>query len=141
MDDDLLARADDLNHRIEEQAPSINDLMAYSAKSRRLTLIGLVLSVVLAVMLVAIALVTLQVRDNALHLARVDDVAKAVAENLRRTCEDANADKAKEAELWQQIFDFPPSPDQTPAQKSRAAAIEVFVRSVYAPDDCSVVAP
>lgn len=120
MDDDLLARADDLNHRIEVQAPSLNDLMAYSAKSRKLTTIALVLSIVMALTVVALSLVVLQVRANS------------------QTCGKFNEFKAGEAELWQSIFDIPPRPDQTAQDKVDAAAIKKIVDRIFAPTDCAV---
>lgn len=116
--EDLKARADDLNHRIEEQT-DINTLLAYSRRSRRLAAFGAVLSLVLAVTIVVLGVVVMQVRSNA------------------QTCSDFNKFKAGEAELWGSIFDIPPRPDQTAEQKAQAAVIEAISQRIFAPSDCN----
>lgn len=134
--DDIVARAVDLEQRIDDHGPAIDDLLAYAQKSRRMTTVALALSVAVSLLGAGLTLVVVKVRDASVQLARSDDVAAALAANLVERCETINANRAGEAELWNVILNASTTPPQTETQRKRVAAIAAIVERIYAPSDC-----
>ncbi len=139
--DDVVGRAKALERRIDERNPVILELLDHAKRNRRVSRMAFALGVVLAIVVAVLGYTVVQVQGNTENVARVRDVAIAVAAALKETCEDNNADKAKEAEFWQMLFAIPRTAPRTPEQQAQVDSIQAEVIATYAPDDCDVEAP
>lgn len=128
--DDLLARADDLNQKLEE-VPFDQVLKQYT---RQRSLLKLLLALVVALFLVVAVLgvVTMQVRRNSHDIATAQDIVVA-------NCEAGNEFRKGERELWGFIFEAPTATPRTPEQQKQFDDFKAIVDRIFAPRDCSAL--
>lgn len=128
--DDLLARADDLNQKLEE-VPFDKVLEQYNRQRSQLKLL-LALVAALFLVVAVLAVVTMQVRRNAHDIATAHDV-------FVTNCESGNGFRAGERELWGFIFEAPPAAPRTPEQQRQFDDFKAIVDRIFAPRDCSAL--
>jgi hypothetical protein len=122
----LIQKSEDLEAKLDKSI--LDDLIRSDKRHYRIINILTVVCTVLALSIAGLAYAIVRINVNARGLARIEDL-----------CERANHDKAGEAELWKAIFDFPPRPDITQAQKDLAERLKAIVKSNTTPEDCNVL--
>jgi hypothetical protein len=126
--DDLLARADDLNHRLEA-VPFEQMLRQYTKQRSQLQmLLALVVALVLVVAVQIV--VTTRVYRNSRDIATAQDIFVA-------NCDAGNEFRAGERELWGFIFEAQPAAPRTPEQQKQLDEIRAIVDRIFAQRDCS----
>lgn len=108
------------------------DVEALHAAERQMMIRGMFASAVFAVLLALGVGVTSFAAGNAGH--RADKAIAANALALRTFCEDVNASRATQIQLWEHIVNLNPSP--TEAQKRTTEDFMKFVRVTFAPETC-----
>lgn len=126
--DDLLARAGELNEKLEE-VPFDRVLKQYN-RQRSLLQALLALVVALVVVVAVLVVVTVRVYRNSHDIATTHDIVVA-------NCVAGNEFRAGERELWGFIFDAPPATPRSVQQQKQFDDLKEIVDRIFAQRDCS----
>ena len=126
---DLIRRVGELARKLalsERQQAQAREL---SARNARLTKWLLAATAGLVALVIALALVVVELRD----------VAQANKDAQVTSCENANKTREAQRYLWDTLIDQSAArnPDQTPEQRAYAREFQRFVHRIFAERDCS----
>lgn len=129
--DELVARADDLNQRLTEASPALDEVLAYQKRSRALLRAFMVLAGVVLVVTVVVFVFIFQVHENSRNI----DIQK---ENAKQACLSGNTFRANEIKLWNYIFQVSAerNPNLTPEQQQKNEEIRLNILKIFEPRNC-----